>query len=307
MGTDDYLQDWSAWLRHALAAEASEYAEGEVLRARMGDEAYWQKFGEGLGSGWKLAIWAEAHVDAGRAWARCPRVDWVMLALARGGAPVAERVLVACDVARTGLRRLRGRHAEGQVAIEAAEAWASGDGAYDRVAASVLPVNGLVARLSDPSARLAARAATAPAAIVEGEEGREVAHAAHAAGPDARAVADAHAEGVALMLERRWPLTPGDGLEFAEPLLQRAWYWLQERVPVTHLTTVQRLSSYSMRWALVGHPTEPDGTYQPLHTALAERLSCARSPARMLAQLVQHLEAHARGDDSAYPFGLQEL
>lgn len=266
---------------------------------------YWRKYGEGAGAAWKLAIWAAEQGDASAAWGSCPRADWLLMALSEGGAAARWRALCACDVARAGLAHIPKDLPQAVAVIRAAEAWALGEGSLERAVELAEQVRARASHLSTAS-RLAALAAAAPTDVAQGADGAEAAYAALAAGPDPAAVSRAHHHAAQLVLARRWPPTaPGLGIEAAEHRMQLAWEWLQQRVPIVDLSTVQVLVSYTVRWALVGAPADPDHGYERLHTAIAERIASARHPQRMLDDFLSFLDPSAPMPQ-LHPWGLQD-
>lgn len=281
MSTPRFRHEWFQWLLHSLARFEEPYSRGEALRRELGDREYWRKYGEGAGAQYKLALWATTESDPWSAWSRCPRADWLLIALAEGGASPRQRTLSACDVARIGLPHVPKDLPQAVAALAAAEAWAMGEGALDRAADLAEQVRARAGHLP-AAARLAALATAAPTDVAYGGDGAEAAHAALAEGPDPERVAAAHQRAVEIVLSRGWaPTQPGRTTDAAEPRLHEAWEWLQQRVHVVHLSAVQVLASYTIRWSLVGPPADPDVGYEPLHTAIAERIAAARHPDRM--------------------------
>lgn len=273
--------DWSQWLRAALERFQEPFERGDRLRQRIGDQEYWRTHGEGEGAPWKLALWAYAQADPWTAWEACPRADWLLIALAQGGAEPRWRALCACDVARQGLPRVPSDLPQAVAALRAVEAWAHGEAPIEQAQELAHQVRARAIHLDTP-ARLAALGAAAPVTIAEGGTGADAAFAL-VASPDPSAVAAAHVQAVRAVLGRRWwPTEPGPSSDAAEPALWHAWEWLKERVPLVNISTVQVLVSYTFRWALVGARRHPELGYEPLHTAIAERVGAARHPVHML-------------------------
>ncbi len=316
MSLSFHLQDWSAWIRRALAPAADAYREGEALRQQMGEDAYLRAYGEGLGAEWKLAEWAQRQPDdPWDAWMRCPRADWLLIALAHASADVRTRTLCACDVARSGLVHIPEGEPYVREAIEAAEAWALGHQSLAHVQRMAGRAASYAVSAAKLRVRLAAEAARGPAAAARGGPGHEAARAALADGPDPDEVATSHRICAERILARPWVPTVPTDLDHADDVLQAAWAWLGEVVPVVQLSTAQVLAAASVRWVLVGPPQPPGpgpgpgpslSLTGPLVRAIGERIAAAEAPTETLRAFEARLQS-AEGPPDGPRRGLQDL
>jgi len=131
--------------------------------------------------------WCKGYESLVEAWAVCPRGDWMIWLLGKlSGKPVSDShkklVLTACQCARLALPYVESGELRPQRAIEAAEAWAKGEG--NITLEDVINA----ANAADAAAHAAAYAAADAAAHAAAYAAYAAAHAAYAA-----AYAAAHA------------------------------------------------------------------------------------------------------------------
>jgi len=173
--------------------------------------------------------WLGRRRSLARAWADCPRGDWLVWVAEYGGADRRDLVAVVSDLAESVIHLAPADDPRPAAAIEAARAWARGTGtavdaavAADAAAAYVVALFAAAAVVdsSDGTACAAARATacavatTANAAACAAAAGgavvaiRDVDLAAHAAAEATALVGDTARRDQAAIVRRRWPVCP---------------------------------------------------------------------------------------------------
>lgn len=126
---------------------------------------------ESSGAQHDLVGWARAFSgDSARAWAECPRGDWMLAIAARAGVARPRVVEAACECARVALTYVGDGDAAAERAIAAAERWAR-EGATDDLAAAARAACEEASRAADvapdPAWRAATIAAVAAASAID--------------------------------------------------------------------------------------------------------------------------------------------
>ncbi len=165
---------------------------------------------ERAGAHHDVVSWARVYgADWDRAWAECPRGDWLLGIAVRAGGDPRQVVEGACACARFAFEYLPESEHRPRAAVEAAEAWVEGDDDAAARARLAVEIEALVDDAPDPAVGAAAMAALAALRSVQTPE--DAPHAAASAvqaalldaGDCAMMAAMRHAQAVCADLVRR--------------------------------------------------------------------------------------------------------
>ncbi|HJL20390.1 MAG TPA: hypothetical protein RMH99_32280 [Sandaracinaceae bacterium LLY-WYZ-13_1] len=115
-----------------------------------------------------VVTWARPYGDDwAKAWAECPRGDWLLGLAARRGVERARLVRAACACARLALDHVADDEARPLAAIEAAERWADGEDDPESRRVAARDADAAIDGAPDPAVAAAATAALAALGSIE--------------------------------------------------------------------------------------------------------------------------------------------
>ena len=230
------------------------------------------------------------------------RPDWLLAVLSEGGADRVSVMLAALDCARLALPVVPRGEERPRMAIEAAEAFARGDGSRRAMLAAAESLRGLMRPNGGPLSALARavslgiQSATQPSAAHASLRQTAVALAG-AVESDTntarwrQAFAESHERCMERLRAHRWRVhPPSPELVRCRPNLQVAWDLVSERQPDALLTTRQVLESFRLRQELEALLENQRSRERALVRGLAERMAAAPDLAALQAIVREMLQ-----------------